>query len=221
MKPPSTSTLRGVIFDLDGVVVSTDRFHYLAWKSLADELGVPFDEERNDALRGVSRVESLELVLGDRAADYTPVEKTAFAEKKNRGYRDLLETLSPAHILPGVTDYLDSCTEAGLLIAIGSSSRNARFILERIGLQSRFDAVVDGNDITRSKPDPEVFLKAAETLGCAPAECLVVEDAEAGVLAACAAGMSCLAVGAAASDPRAAFHASDLTAAALPVGNPS
>jgi beta-phosphoglucomutase len=208
--------IRAVIFDLDGVIVSTDHFHYLAWKSLADELGVPFDEDRNHALRGVSRMESLELLLGGGATGFSDEEKAALAEKKNTHYRSLLETLTPDHILPGVNLYLDSCSAAGLQVAIGSSSRNARFILERIGLDARFDAIVDGNDIARSKPDPEVFLKAAEALGLPPEACLVVEDAEAGVTAALAANMPCLAVGAASNDPRATFRAPDLANADLP-----
>lgn len=212
----SKQPIRAVIFDLDGVIVSTDHFHFLAWKSLADELGIPFDEDRNHALRGVSRMESLELLLGDRATGFSDEEKAALAEKKNTHYRRLLETLSPADILPGVIGYLDACTAAGLRIAIGSSSRNTRFILDKIGMGERFDAVVDGNDISRSKPAPEVFLKAAEALACPPEACHVVEDAEAGVTAALAAGMSCLAVGAAANDPRATCHASDLANADLP-----
>jgi beta-phosphoglucomutase len=210
--------IRAVVFDLDGVIVSTDHFHFLAWKELADTLGLPFDEVRNHALRGVSRMESLETLLGERTAAFSPSEKASLAETKNTRYRELLQGLTPDHILPGVKHYLDACSAAGLRVAIASSSRNARFILERIGLDARFDAVVDGNDIARSKPDPEVFLKAADALGLSPEACLVVEDAEAGVTAALAANMPCLAVGAAADDPRATFRAPNLAKATLPGG---
>ncbi len=208
--------IRAIIFDLDGVIVSTDHFHYLGWKALADELGIAFDEERNNALRGVSRMESLEILLGGRATEFSDTEKVVLAERKNGIYRSLLESLGPQHLLPGAAEFLDACRKNHLKLAIGSSSKNGRFILEKIGLTSTFDVVVDGSNITRSKPDPEVFLKAAEEIGCPASECLVVEDAEAGVAAAVAAGMPCLAVGAAAGDPRAKYSASDLTDAQLP-----
>jgi len=199
----SPAVLRAVIFDLDGVIVSTDQFHYLGWKRLAEKLGIAFDQERNHALRGVSRMDSLEILLGERAKEFSPCEKVSLAEIKNNYYRDSLDGLGPTHILAGVDKFLTACRKAGLKLAIGSSSKNGRFILHKIGLAYTFDAVVDGNDITRSKPDPEVFLKAAAILHCAPENCLVVEDAPAGVTASVAAGMRCLAVGAAAGDPRA------------------
>ncbi|MEX2382133.1 MAG: beta-phosphoglucomutase [Opitutales bacterium] len=211
MKP-----IRAIIFDLDGVIVSSDHFHYLGWKALADELEMAFDEERNHALRGVSRMESLEILLGGRTADFSDSEKLALAERKNGIYRGLLDALGPQHLLPGVADFLAACRKKELMLAIGSSSKNGRFILEKIGLARAFDSVVDGSDITRSKPDPEVFLKAAAEMGCPASACLVVEDAEAGVAAAVAAGMDCLAVGAAAGDPRAAYSATDLSTAQLP-----
>lgn len=175
---------KAIIFDLDGVICFTDEYHYLAWKEMADELGVYFDWEINNRLRGVSRMESLEIILeryeGSPLSDRA---KEALAAKKNEIYRCLLAQMSPRALSAEVKDTLDTFREKGLDLAIGSSSKNAPFILERIGLSGYFDAVSDGNCITRSKPDPEVFLKAAEMLGLAPEECLVVEDAVAGAQA--------------------------------------
>ena len=203
--------LRGVILDLDGVIVSTDDFHYRGWQHLADEEGIPFDRTINERLRGVSRMESLAIVLENAEKTYSEEQKIAMATRKNDYYRGLLaSTLSTDDLLPGVMPFLEACRAAGLKLAIGSSSRNSPTILERIGLSEYFDATADGNDITNSKPDPEVFLIAAESLGLSPAECLVVEDAEAGVTAAIAAGMECLAVGFAAGDSRAVLSANGL-----------
>ncbi|TAG10669.1 MAG: beta-phosphoglucomutase [Verrucomicrobia bacterium] len=202
--------VKAVIFDLDGVIVSTDHFHFLGWKRLADEEGVPFTEADNDRLRGVSRMESLDILLEKSNKAYSEEEKIALAERKNGYYRELLQEITPADILPGAGEWLASLKQAGILVAIGSSSKNTPTILQRIGLADAFDAVADGNDITRSKPHPEVFLLAAERLGVDPEACLVVEDAEAGVSAALAAGMHCLAVGAAHQDERAHFAARDL-----------
>ena len=186
---------KGIIFDLDGVICSTDHYHYLAWKALADRLGVYFDETINNRLRGVSRMASLDIVLERAERSYTPEEKAAFAEEKNDAYRELLKNMSPADLSNEVKETLDVLRSRGLLLGIGSSSKNTRFILSRIGLGDYFDKISDGTNITRSKPDPEVFLKAAEYLGLAPADCLVVEDAKAGVEAASAAGMDSAAIG--------------------------
>jgi beta-phosphoglucomutase len=203
--------LKGVIFDLDGVIVATDDLHYQAWQRLADEEGVPFDRTVNERLRGVSRMESLAILLEASARAYSEAEKSEMAARKNSYYRALLDSaLSADDLLPGVLAFLEACRAAGLKLAIGSSSRNSPTILKRIGLDDYFDATADGNDITLSKPAPEVFLVAAERLGLAPADCLVVEDAEAGVTAALAAGMPCVAVGFAARDSRAALSASGL-----------
>ncbi len=197
---------KGIIFDLDGVLCSTDEYHYRAWKALADRLGLPFDRERNDLLRGVSRMDSLEIILGDESGRYTAAEKAAMAEEKNRLYRGMLDGMSPADLPEDVREALPALRRDGGLLAVGSSSRNTPLILERLGLDRFFDAVADGNCITRSKPDPEVFLKAAAMLGLAPSDCLVVEDAAAGVSAAVAGGFDCAAMGNARDDGRARWH---------------
>ncbi len=197
---------QGIIFDLDGVICSTDEYHYQAWKALADRLGIPFDRERNNLLRGVSRMTSLEIILEKADHSYTDEEKAAFAEEKNERYRRLLRNMTPADLSADVRRTLNVLREEGLLLAIGSSSRNTPFILSRIGLSGFFDAVADGNCITRSKPDPEVFLTAASMLHLSPADCLVVEDAHAGVQAAVSGGFDCAAMGDAKNDPLAAYH---------------
>lgn len=204
-----------VIFDLDGVIVSTDEFHYLAWKELADAEGIPFDRADNERLRGVSRMESLDILLEKATKPYSDAAKLDMAERKNAIYRGLLERLSPADLLPGVAAVLDGLRARGVKIAIGSSSKNAGPILQAIGLAEAFDAVADGTHITRSKPDPEVFTLAAERVGVAPAHCLVVEDAHAGVEAGLAAGMRVLAVGSAVDHPSATLKAKDLAAIGL------
>lgn len=178
-----------VIFDLDGVICFTDHYHYLAWKALADSLGIPFDENKNDRLRGVSRMASLEIVL--EAYDgpaLSEMDKVNLATKKNELYRTYLQSMTPADLSPVVLDTLNTLRKKGVKLAIGSSSKNSPLILERIGLAGFFDAVSDGNNITRSKPDPQVFTMAAEMLGLPPEKCLVVEDAVAGIQAAIAGG---------------------------------
>lgn len=185
---------KGIIFDLDGVICHTDRYHYEAWKMLADRLGIPFDEKINNRLRGVSRSESLEIILEKSSKEYTAEEKLAMAEEKNDCYRRLLAQMTPQDLGANVREMLDTLKESKKL-AIGSSSKNTKFILERIGLKDYFDAIADGNDIARSKPDPEVFLLAAERLGLSPEDCLVVEDAKAGIDAAFAGGFDSAAVG--------------------------
>lgn len=198
---------KGIIFDLDGVICSTDEYHYMAWKALADRLGLPFDRRKNNLLRGIGRMESLEIVLGDAACAYSVEERQKLAEEKNALYRKLLGRMTPADLPQETRDALDSLKKAGVRLAIGSSSRNTMFILERLGLKGFFDGIVDGNSITRAKPDPEVFLKAAASLGLQPCECLVVEDALAGVEAAKRGGFSCTAaIGDAANNPGADYY---------------
>ena len=184
-----------VIFDLDGVICTTDEYHYRAWKAMADELGVYFDREINNRLRGVSRMESLEIVLENYEGKLSQAEKEVLAEEKNERYRALLNNMSPADLSDEIRRTLAGLRRRGCLLAIGSSSKNTPFILRQIGLEGYFDAVSDGNNITRSKPDPEVFLKAAQMLGVEPSRCLVVEDAVSGAEAAHRGGMEAACVG--------------------------
>ena len=186
--------IKAVIFDLDGVIVSTDDCHYRAWKKMADEEGIYFDREINNRLRGVSRMASLEIVLEKANREYSEKEKQEIAERKNNYYKELICELTPNDILPGAIETLEQLKENGIKIAIGSSSKNTPIILKQIGLDNYFDAVSDGNNITHSKPDPEVFLKAAEMLGIAPEDCMIVEDADAGIEAGKRAGMKTLAL---------------------------
>lgn len=197
---------KGIIFDLDGVICNTDEYHYLAWKQLADRLGIPFDRERNNLLRGISRMASLDIILRNSNYSFSNEEKTALAKEKNDLYRQLLNQMTPDNLSTDVKDTLEKLRHSGLQLAIGSSSRNTPLILERLGLNDYFDAVIDGNSITKSKPDPEVFLKASQTLKLARAECLIVEDAHAGVQAAVAGGFDCAAMGNAKDDDQAVFH---------------
>lgn len=189
-----------VIFDLDGVICFTDKYHYMAWKALADEEGIYFDEQINNRLRGVSRMESLEIILERASKAYTEEEKIAMATKKNDIYKELLVQMSPSDLTEDVACALKGLKENDVKIAIGSSSKNARTILNQIGLGDMFDKISDGNNISNSKPDPEVFLKAAEMLGLGSKDCLVVEDAKAGIAAAKAGGFDCAGIGEAAED---------------------
>lgn len=204
-------SIKAVIFDLDGVIVSTDDFHYRAWKEMADKEGIFFDRTINERLRGVSRMESLEIILEKASKTYTNEEKDQMAENKNSIYRGLLEELSPKDILPGVMKVLEELKANNTKIAIGSSSKNTPMILKKIGLHNYFNAVSDGNEIKNSKPDPEVFLLAAKKLGVNPEECMVVEDADAGVEAAIAGSMKVLAVGYASNNSKADFKFIDLS----------
>lgn len=181
--------IKAIIFDLDGVLVSTDELHYRAWKALAGRLGVPFDRAKNDRCRGISRMASLDIVLEDAPTAYTQAEREAFAAEKNETYRAMLASLTPADTLEGVLPTLAELRRRGYRLALASVSKNAPLILERTGLDRYLDAVADGNCITRSKPDPEVFLKAAEKLGMACESCAAMDDALAGIEAGRAAGM--------------------------------
>lgn len=187
--------IKAVIFDLDGVIVTTDDCHYTAWKKMADDEGIYFDRKINERLRGVSRMQSLEIVLEKSDKAYTEQEKLALAAKKNAYYVDLIQKLTPHDVLGGVMKNLETLKEHGIKIAIGSSSKNTPIILNRIGLADYFDAVSDGNNIKNSKPDPEVFIKAAEMLNIAPENCMIVEDADAGIEAGRRAGMKTFALG--------------------------
>jgi beta-phosphoglucomutase len=188
--------IKGIIFDLDGVLVSTDELHYKAWKMLAEELGITgFTKEDNARQKGVSRMDSLEIVLEKGDKTYSYEEKLALAERKNNCYIELLQGLTKEAVLAGVPETLTMLKNRGLLIGVGSVSKNTPLILEKTGLEGYIDQVSCGLDITKSKPDPEVFLVAADKLGLLPQDCLVVEDSGAGILAAKAANMKSLGVG--------------------------
>lgn len=202
---------KGIIFDLDGVLCSTDRYHYLAWKQTAEEVGAPFDENINMKLRGVSRMESLEIILSGSKKTFDAAEKERLAAEKNDRYRKLLAQMFPADMSAEVRNTLTALHDAGLKLAVGSSSKNAAFILERLDAAHYFDAICDGTMIQHSKPDPEVFVKAAGMLGLEPADCLVVEDAAAGLEAAHAGGMDCAIVGTAPMPFEPTYHMQDVT----------
>lgn len=187
--------IKAVIFDLDGVIIHTDIYHFKAWKRITDKLGLPFDETVNDRLRGVSRMDSLDIILENAGAELALPEKEKLSTEKNGYYKEYLSELTPEQLSPEVLETLKLLRERGYKLAIGSSSRNAGMILEKLELMPYFDAVSDGNNITRSKPDPEVFLKAAEYLNVEPRCCVIVEDAEAGIIAGQNAGMKTIAFG--------------------------
>ena len=190
---------KAFIFDLDGVIVFTDQFHYQAWKQIADEMEIYFDQQINNRLRGVSRMESLEIILERYGGKpLTDEQKEDLAARKNHIYRKLLDNMQSTDVSDEVRNSLKKLHSLGYQLAVGSSSRNAKFILERADLMEYFDAISDGTNITKSKPDPEVFLKAAEFLQVEPEECYVVEDACAGIDAAKAAGMTAIGIGEAA-----------------------
>jgi beta-phosphoglucomutase len=187
--------IKALVFDLDGVIISTDFYHYQAWKNIADKEGVYFDAEVNHQPRGVGRMECLEIVLRRSGKIYSPEEKRVLAEEKNNLYKKLTANITEEALLPGVIETLKGLRERKIKIALGPSSKNGRFLLEKTGLAGAFDAVIDGNDIRRPKPDPEVFIKAALKLNVPCGSCAVVEDAPAGIVAAKAAGMTAIAIG--------------------------
>lgn len=189
------SKFKAVIFDLDGVITDTAHYHYLAWKRLAEGLGVHFDHEFNEQLKGVDRMGSLELILAGAAQSYSAQQKLEMADAKNRHYQELISTMSAADLLPGAVDALAAVRAAGLRIGLASVSKNAFTVLEHLGIRDRFDYVVDAASITHGKPHPEIFLTAAERLGVTPADCLGVEDAVAGVASIKGAGMFALGIG--------------------------
>lgn len=186
---------KGLIFDLDGVIVDTAKYHFLAWKSLADELGIPFTETDNERLKGVSRMASLEIILSLDDRKMSEEEKSACTAKKNDLYVSYINKLTPEAILPGVEKFITEARVAGYKTAIGSASKNTGLILSRLGIGAYFDAVVDGTKVTKAKPDPEVFLKGAEELGLAPSSCIVFEDSVAGIEAATRGGMASVGIG--------------------------
>ena len=187
--------MRGFIFDLDGVIVDTAKYHYLAWKNLADRLGISFTEEDNERFKGVSRVRCLEILLEMGAVSVTNQQFEAWLVEKNADYLDYISNMDAREILPGVQEILELLKNQNFPLALGSASKNAKPILEKVGLLSFFDAVVDGNDAVKAKPDPQVFLMAAERIGVSPKQCVVFEDAQAGIQAANAAGMLSIGIG--------------------------
>lgn len=183
------------IFDLDGVIVDTAKYHYLAWRRLAHELGFDFSPSENERLKGVSRMKSLEILLESGGITLSKEEMEQAAQRKNAWYVDYISTLTPEEILPGVTQFLDELRDSDIKIGLGSASKNAGLILQRLELSSYFDAVIDGNKVSKAKPDPEIFLLGAEALGADPAQCIVFEDAQAGIEAAKRAGMYSIGIG--------------------------
>lgn len=189
---------KAIIFDLDGVLIFTDQYHYKAWKKIADAMDIPFDMSVNDRLRGVSRMDSLDIILeGYTGEALSEDEKLNLAATKNKYYKEYLQEMTPEDVQDDVRDVLHKIKERGYKIAIGSSSKNAKYILEKVAMIDIFDAISDGTNIERSKPDPEVFIKAAQYLGIKPSACIVVEDAEAGIIAGKAGGMKTVGIGAA------------------------
>lgn len=187
--------IKACLFDLDGVIVDTAKYHFMAWKQLADELGFEFTIDHNERLKGVSRMTSLDILLEVGGINLSEDRKLKLADQKNQRYVSFIEKMTPDEILPGVVAFLNELKAAGIKTAIGSASKNTPMILERINLTSYFDVVIDGNKVSKAKPDPEVFLKGAEALGVDPSDCLVFEDAAAGIDAAHNGGMKCVGIG--------------------------
>lgn len=189
--------LKAVIFDLDGVITDSAKYHYLAWKKLADELNIPFDEAYNERLKGVSRMESLELILQNANANdrYTKEEKEEMARRKNDNYRELISKMSSSEILPGVMSFLNELKEHNIKTALASVSKNALFILDRLGIEDYFDYIADVSSIQNVKPHPDIFIAAQSAFGLKPYECIGVEDARTGITAIHRAGMKAVGVG--------------------------
>jgi beta-phosphoglucomutase len=188
--------VKGCLFDLDGVIVDTAKYHYIAWRDLAKKLGFEFTEKDNERLKGVSRMASLEILLEvGGIKGLCDDEKQRLAAEKNDNYVALISKMTPDEVLPGAADFLKQLRTAGIGVALGSASKNAMTILNRLQLTPLFDAIIDGTKVSKAKPDPEVFLKGAEALGLQPSECVVFEDAAAGIEAAIAGGMRCVGIG--------------------------
>ena len=186
---------KACLFDLDGVLVDTAIYHFQAWKMLGENFNYQLTEEQNEQLKGVSRVESLNRILDWASFSATDEQKEAWLKEKNDNYLHLISNMNPSEILPGVVDFLGQIKAEGYKIALGSASKNAEIILEKTGLMPWFDLIIDGNKVSKSKPDPEVFLQGAEGLGFTPEECIVFEDAQAGVDAAINGGMKVIGIG--------------------------
>lgn len=187
--------IKACIFDLDGVIVDTAKYHYIAWKRLAKELGFDFTEEDNERLKGVSRIRSLEILLEIGGLSFSEEKKAELAEKKNKWYVEYISKMTPEEILPGAKEFLQALRKAGIKVALGSASKNSMLILNNLKLAESFDAIVDGNKVSKAKPDPEVFLLGAKELGIAPGNCVVFEDSKAGIEAAVSGGMYSIGIG--------------------------
>ncbi|KIY22015.1 MULTISPECIES: beta-phosphoglucomutase [Mesobacillus] len=200
-------SLKAFIFDLDGVITDTAEYHFLAWKALAEELGISFTREDNEQLKGVSRMDSLEkiLELGSRTGDFSADEKQALAEKKNEHYLTLIQNITPDDLLPAIKELIADIKTSGLKLGLASASKNAFTVMESLGLKAEFDGIVDAKTVAHGKPHPEVFLRAAEMLGVEPEACISIEDAAAGIQAIKAAGMFAVAVG-----PKESFENADI-----------
>mgnify|MGYP000210640198 CR=1 FL=1 len=188
-------TIQAIILDLDGVITDTAEYHYRAWKRLADEEGVPFDREANEALRGISRRRSLEILMGEHITRYNEEQIQALMARKNGYYQEMLEQITPADFLPGAWELLQAIKARGLKVAIGSASRNTMRVLTRLGIADFFDGISDGHSVVRAKPAPDVFIYAAGRVGVPVAQCVVIEDAESGVQGALAGGMVAVGIG--------------------------
>jgi beta-phosphoglucomutase len=189
--------IKGLLFDLDGVIVDTAKYHFLAWRKMANELGIDFNEEQNEQLKGVSRKESLDLILDWGGITLPDADFMRYMELKNEWYLEYIYTMTPESMLPGVEEFLLDCKHKGYKIALGSASKNAQLILDKLNITHLFDAIIDGNVVQNSKPHPEVFLRGAEAIGLQPTQCLVFEDAIAGVEAAHNGGMKAIGIGSA------------------------
>lgn len=187
--------VKGCIFDLDGVIVDTAKYHYIAWKRLAEELGFEFTIEDNERLKGVSRMQSLDILLQIGKKDFSDNVKKELAEKKNNWYVEYISKIDKSELLPGVEEFISKLKSAGIKIALGSASKNSMIIMNNLGIVKYFDAIIDGNKVNKAKPDPEIFLCAARELGLEPSECVVFEDAEAGIEAASRAEMRSIGIG--------------------------
>lgn len=187
--------LKACIFDLDGVIVDTAKYHYIAWKRLANELGFDITEEENEALKGISRMGTLEIMLNNAGLEFEEDKKIELTTRKNKWYQEYISTMTKEEVLPGVIEFLEELKSKGIKIALGSASKNAGFILDYVDMRSYFEIAIDGTKTTKSKPDPQVFLMGAEGLGVAPNEAIVFEDGKSGIEAALAGGFTTVGIG--------------------------
>ncbi len=205
----TTPLVEAVIFDLDGVITDTAEYHYQAWKELADALHIPFDRGFNEKLKGIGRMESLQMILDQGNAAYSEAERLELANKKNERYVQLLQQVTRQDLLPGIQKLLDSCKQQGIKIGLASASKNAGYVVARLGIEGYFDTIVDAAKVAKGKPDPEIFMTAAEQLKVPCAHCVGIEDAEAGIEAIQAAGMFAVGVGEAHAMRKADFRVGD------------